>query len=100
MDSDDWEVICEYPFSQLVSSRDWLIQFKILHRFYLMPHRLHRIYQNFPPHCHTVTQSTTIPIPQQVDVCLLGLVEALAPIRAVRTLLGLLFYARNPIVTQ
>lgn len=44
---------------------------------------------------------TTIPIPQTVDVCMLGLVNALAPCRAVCTLLGLLlFYARKSIIPK
>lgn len=33
LDGEDWEDIWEYPFSQLMSSRDRLVQLKILHRF-------------------------------------------------------------------
>lgn len=40
LDGKDWEDIWEYPFSQLVSSKDRLIQFKIMHMLYLTPHRL------------------------------------------------------------
>lgn len=35
MDAEDWEDTWEYPFLQLVSVRDRLIQFKIVHRVYL-----------------------------------------------------------------
>lgn len=43
-DGEDWEDIWDSPFGQLVSSRDRLIQFKILHKFYYTPYRLHKIY--------------------------------------------------------
>lgn len=40
---EDWEDMWEYPYLQLVSTRYRLIQFKILHRIYLIPRRLHKI---------------------------------------------------------
>lgn len=44
---------------------------------------------------------TTVPVPLSIEVCLLGLVEPLAPRRALRTLLGLLlYYARKSIVLR
>lgn len=42
-DNDDWDDIWDFPFSSLVSLRDRLIQFKIVHRAYFTPHRLHKM---------------------------------------------------------
>lgn len=48
-----------------------------------------------------ITHLTTISIPQQADICILGLAEALALTRVVCTLLGLpLFYARKSIIVE
>lgn len=126
LDSEEWEEMWECSFSQLASARDRLIQFKIMHRVYFMPRHLHKIYQFIPNFCWrcaaefihifwrcsqvdsfwtgvaaTILAVTTIQIPLQVEVCLLGLVTPLAHSRPVRTLLGiLLYYARKVIVLQ
>lgn len=119
----------EYPFLQLVAVRDRLIQFRILHRVYLTPQRLNKIYPGAYPSCwkcgsleagfchmlwscpkvHSfwvevtqfITALSTIPIPLTVPVCLLGLVGSLAHRTATKTLIGLLlFYARKAILLK
>lgn len=119
----------DHPIQQLIATRDKLIQFKILHRIYFTPQRLHHIYWTTPCrywrcptdpagfrqifrdclqihiYCQEVTQfkSTlpTIPVPSSVSVCLLGLVYSLAFVKAMRTLLVILiFYARKAIVLK
>lgn len=55
LDTEDWEDIWDYPMHILVSARDRLIQFNILHRIYLMPRRLHRIYLSHPSQCWRCT---------------------------------------------
>lgn len=44
LDSEDWEDMWEYPFQELIATRDKLIQFKILHIIYFTPQQLHRTY--------------------------------------------------------
>lgn len=44
MDTEEWEDLWESSFLQLVSARDRLVQFKITHRVYFTPMRLHKIY--------------------------------------------------------
>lgn len=45
---------------------------------------------------HFILKLTTIPVPLNTEICILGLVNPLAPIRALRMLLGLLlYYARK-----
>lgn len=129
LDREDWEDMWDYPLQPLVATRDKLIQFKILHRIYYTPQRLHRIYPTSSAACwrcsgvpagflhifwdcpqiqeywKEVTQFihklTTIPIPLTISVCLLGLVEQLTLATATRTLIGtLLFYARKAIVLK
>lgn len=120
LDMENWEEMWECSFSQLVSARDSLVQFKILHKVYYTPMHLHKIYLSIPTSCWRcdspsanfihifwscpqiqifwaevttfILSATTIQVPLSVEVCLLGLVEPLAPCQAVRTLLGLLLY--------
>lgn len=40
LDNDDWEDMLDYPLQQLVSTRDRLIQFKIIPHNFLTPERL------------------------------------------------------------
>lgn len=40
---DDWDGIWDFPFKSLVSLRDRLIQFKLIHRTNFTPHRLHKM---------------------------------------------------------
>lgn len=42
LDNEDWEDIWDVPFCHLVSQRDRFIQFKLVHRAYFTPHRLHK----------------------------------------------------------
>lgn len=42
-DAEDWKDIWDTPFKQLVSIRDWLIKFRILHRAYFTLYVLHKI---------------------------------------------------------
>lgn len=122
MDDEDLDEMWDCSFLQLVSARDRLIQLKILHRIYLTPVRLHRIYFSVPadcgrcvaasvsfihiffsdrcPHIQTFWMAiasfillvTTIQLPLRVYVCMLGLVDPLAHHRASRTLLELLLF--------
>lgn len=44
LDEDDWREIWDFPFSPLVSARDKLVQYNIVHRVYYTPHRLHQMF--------------------------------------------------------
>lgn len=46
LDNDDWEDIWDLPFRSLVS-----LQFKVAHRAYLTPFRLHKTQSFHPPEC-------------------------------------------------
>lgn len=112
--------------SSLGSLRDRLIQFKIVHRAYFTPHRLHKMNPDSPPGCWRcggtpgdfthifwtcpaivgywreildfITQITSVPLQPSMSICILGLTEQLIPTVAGRTLVGLLlFYARKAI---
>ena len=127
LDGDDWDDMWSSPFAYLVSARDRLIHFKFLHRIYYTPARLARIYRAASAECWRCSHSPAdfshvfwgcpvvkdywasvlacivevvkIPVPSSVEVCLLGLVDGLAPARAVRTLVSLLlFYARKALL--
>lgn len=103
------------------------IQFKCLHRSYLTPARLSKIFPTVSTECwrrsHSpadanhifwrcpkilkfweditscITELISVPIPMTIRVCLLGLVDDLVPTRAMRTLLNiLLFYRRKAIL--
>lgn len=106
----------------LVSAKDWLIHFKILHRVYLTPQRLHKIYSSHSSQCWRSTAHpakfftcvlglyrtgmrlfwskisqyicsvTTISVPLSIDVCILGLLNLLATSGAMGTLIGLLLF--------
>lgn len=128
LDTEDWENIWDYPMQQLVSARDRLIQFKILHRVHFTPQKLHRIFPLHPFKCWCCTEHpatfihvfwecpviqllladvskcicsvTTASMPLSIDVCILGLVHLLVMSRAMKTLLGLLlFYAHKSKLT-
>ena len=116
-----------FPFKILVSLRDRLVQYKIVHRVYLTPARVHRMRSSLSPErwrcdhaqgdyihifwsCPVITvfwsqvflevnELFSISIVPSPRICLLGLVEDLVPRVAERTLLGLLlFYARKSII--
>lgn len=100
---------------QLISARERLIQFKIIHRIYLTPVRFHMIYASVPPDCSRCAAAsadfihifwrcphiqtfwmaiasfiiavTTVQVSLKVDVCQLGLVDPLAHHRVSTTLL-------------
>lgn len=126
LDDQGWGVVgglWECSFLQLVSVKDRLVQFKILHRIYLTSVRPHRIFLSIPAVCwrcsadsvdsiHIFWQYpqiqkfwvdvisfiysvTTIQIPQTVEVCLQGLVDPLAHHRAPRTLVRLLLFMQE-----
>lgn len=122
---DDWKKLWDTQFKQLVSIRDRLIQFKIIHRAYFYPHMLHRINPSISSVCWWCNHSKgdffhilwsclaitsywmdIIKIISMVTqtrsilkICLLGLVENLSPTTAGRMLIGLLlFYARKAIM--
>lgn len=126
LDNDDWDDVWDFPFRSLVSMRDRLIQFKIVHRAYFTPHRLHQMNPTCPSECwrcgispgdfshifwhcpkiqrywsevlDTVNRVASTTLPHAMEVCLLGLIETLVPTMAKRTLVGLLlFYARKNI---
>lgn len=50
LDTKEWEDMWDYSLLQLVSARDRLIEFKILHRMYSIKQRLHKIYLSNSPH--------------------------------------------------
>lgn len=114
LDDEDWVEIWECSFLQLISARERLIQFKIIHRIYLAPVRFHMIYASVPdcsrcaaasadfihifwrcPHIQTfwmaiassIIAVTTVQVSLKVDVCQLGLVDPLAHHRVSTTLL-------------
>lgn len=51
LDSEDWEDMWDFPFKILVSLRDRLIQYKILHRAYITPYRLHKMRTSLSSEC-------------------------------------------------
>lgn len=106
---------------QLVACRDKLIHLNIVHRIYLTPYKLHRIYPGvasvgdvwvtmqifttfsgptqilklFGQRLLVSSHSSALLRSPSVDACLLRLVGALIPDRTLRTLVSLLpFYAR------
>lgn len=126
LDGDGLSDIWHFSFKQLVSLRDCLIQFKVVHQAYYTPYRVHKMVPNTPPDCWRCSHSrgdfidifwsypiiaehweAVVNVIQRVSswnlspslrVCLLGLVEELAPTVAERTMLGhLLFYPRKAI---
>lgn len=127
MGGDDWDDVWDINFTRWVSARDQLIQFKFLHRIYLTPARLARLFPTRSPGCwwcssltadfmhifwncsniqafwkgvtECIAEVTAIPIQLTIEVCLLRLVDNLAPKRVTRTLLTILiYYARKMIV--
>lgn len=108
---DDWDDMWGTAFQCLVSTRDCLIHYKFLHRTYLTPARLARMFGNQHSLCwrysaplaksihifwdcpqirpcwQTVAQCiqsvTSISIPISIEVCLLHLVEPLDTTRAI-----------------
>lgn len=99
---EDWMEIWDFPLS-LVSARDRLVQFKILHRAYYTPYRLHKMASSHSPTCwrcplqtsdfihilwtcpaiiqyrhdvlEIISHTTQITVPCEPQYCLLGLVE-------------------------
>lgn len=57
-DAEDWEDIWDTPFKQLVIIRDWLIQFRTLHRAYFNTHVLHKIDSTISLACWRFAHST------------------------------------------
>lgn len=124
LDGVDWDDVWEAPFRCLVSTRDCLIHYTFLHRIYLTPTRLARIYRGqlslcwrcsapFANFLHIFGECPYIKLYwQEIVICIqsvtsilisllveLCLVELLATTRAIHTLLThLLFYARKLII--
>lgn len=125
--NDDCDDVWDYPFQQLISTRDKLVQFKIVHHYYLTSERFGKLSVDHSTMCwrcdspnagflhifwncleinlywswvlQFIATITNIQTPLELDVCLLGLVELLAHRKAIRMLLGLLlYYARKTIV--
>lgn len=117
---EDWDDLWTQPFRHLVSARDRLIQFKLLHRSYFTPARLGKIFHTVSAECwrYSLLVLTTfsggaptsnnfgrksLPVyrtlPMAMRVCQLGLVDNVVPSCALRTLLNiLLFYGRKAIL--
>lgn len=124
----NWDDVWDFPFRSLVSICDRLVQFKIVHRAYFTPHRLHVMNSDHSSECwrcgtspgdfsHIFWQCPKVQqywgevlnltnkvaltnIPQTMEICLLGLIENLVPTIAKRTMIGLLFYARKNTALQ
>lgn len=115
LDSEDWEDMWDFPFKILVSLRDRLIQYKIVHRAYLTPSRLYKMMPSLSScwrcdhalgnYIHIfwscpvinvywsqilaeVNELLNVSIAPSSRICLLGWVEKLVPRVAERTLLG------------
>ncbi|XP_041444380.1 uncharacterized protein LOC121402175 [Xenopus laevis] len=124
---DMWEEATDRMYYYLISTRDRLISFKILHLYYYSPKRLNRIFPNKSPLCprcscpsadflhvlwvcpkvqnfwSRVVQclSDYLDLPQVIspEACILGVVDDLVPQKYTRILYRtLLFYARKAII--
>uniref|UniRef100_A0A803K2L7 Reverse transcriptase domain-containing protein n=1 Tax=Xenopus tropicalis TaxID=8364 RepID=A0A803K2L7_XENTR len=127
IDDDDWDEATDRAYDYLVSTRDRLIQFKIIHRLHLTPLRLHHMNRRNPPQCPKcnapeanyihllwkcqsiqsywaqvttyIGEKTSLPNLLTPKVCLLGVIDDLTPTAHMRTLYrSLLFYARKCIL--
>lgn len=127
LDNNDWTVFGIFLSKTLVSISDRLAPFKLVHRAYFTPHRLHMMNADISPECwwygtspgdfsHIVWHCPKVRkhweeilalidlvasnlICPSMEVRLLGLVETIVPTK--RTLIGwLLFYARKNIAMQ
>lgn len=120
LDNEDWDDIWDFPFRPLVSVRDHLVQFKIVHRAYYTPHRLHKMNAEHSSECWRCGTSpvdfshifwycpevqkywtevlalinlvASVSIQPSMEVCLLRLLENILPTVARRTLIGLLLF--------
>lgn len=129
LDGDAWEEVKANLYSSLISTRDKLVQFRIIHRTYLTPLRLRTMGRNRNANCpkcqnpdtglfhmlwscpviytywtnliNYVTTQVLLPGVLTPEVCLMGLVDDLAPHIRTRTLLrSLLFYGRKLIALK
>ena len=123
----NWEEVWRFPLQILVSLRDKLIQYKIIHRSHYTPYKLHRISPSNSQNCWRcvvepgdfihifwlcpkivafwseiltmIARVTSVRLEQEVEICLLGLIEGNAISKERKTQIGLLlFYARKVIV--
>lgn len=119
--------VWNFPLRSLISLRDHMIQYKLVHGAYIMPHRLKKI----NPVCSSeywrcgmnqvdfkhifwtcpyiaifrvevmdlLNSITSAPLPVSMSVCLLGLVETILPTMSERVFANItFFYARKAIV--
>lgn len=120
LDNDDWDDVWDFPFRSLVSIRDRVVQFKIVHRAYFTPHRLHLMNPQHSPecwrcgsspgdfahifwHCPKIQQYwrevldltnkvASTNLSPLMEICILGLLENVVPTIAKRTLTSLLLF--------
>ena len=124
---ENWEEVWRFPLQILVSLRDKLMQFKIIHRSHYTPYKLYKISSTNPQNCwrcadipgdfmhifwlcpkivvfwrevlRMIATVTSIILEQEAEICLLGLVGENIVSVGRRTQVGLLlFYARKAIV--
>uniref|UniRef100_A0A803JYV6 Reverse transcriptase domain-containing protein n=1 Tax=Xenopus tropicalis TaxID=8364 RepID=A0A803JYV6_XENTR len=127
LDREDWEEATDRAY--LISTRDKLIQFKIIHRLHLTPLRLYRMGIRNSSHCPKcgapeanyfhlmwscpqihqfwnqildhIQNTTSLPKITNPKVCLFGIVDDIIPQSAPHILYRtLLFYARKSILLQ
>lgn len=58
MNTEDWKDIRGFPFKILVSLRDHLIQYRIVHRAYLTPPQLRKMMSSLSSKCWHCDQSS------------------------------------------
>uniref|UniRef100_A0A803J318 Reverse transcriptase domain-containing protein n=1 Tax=Xenopus tropicalis TaxID=8364 RepID=A0A803J318_XENTR len=126
LDPDDWEEVIDNLYFPLISTRDKLIQFKIIHQTYLTPKKLYQMgrlehsrclrcnepdadYMHLLWNCPDIQRfwqqvmrflADELSLPQVLNpiTCLLGLVDSLLPKTASRSLMrALLFYAKKTV---
>ncbi|XP_041433292.1 uncharacterized protein LOC121398297 [Xenopus laevis] len=126
IDPDDWEEIIDNLYIPLVSMRDRLIQFRIIHQTYLTPQKLFTMGRVASPSCprcgapvanfiHLMWDcpvilrfwraivnfmATELELPQILNpaTCLLGLLDSVVPRVHTRCLIRLLFFYAKKVV--
>lgn len=124
LDNDDWSNVWDFPFKQLVSLYNRLIQIKIVHRAYFTPYWVHKMDPSFSQCCwrwshspgnyihifwscpaivqfwvsvlQIIQSGSGVVVPSSPCACLLGLVEELDSTTAAR-ISFFFFYARKSI---
>lgn len=112
LDNDDWSNVWDFPFKQLVSLYNRLIQIKIVHRAYFTPYWVHKMDPSFSQCCwrwshspgnyihifwscpaivqfwvsvlQIIQSGSGVVVPSSPCACLLGLVEELDSTTAAR----------------